>query len=186
MRVVGGAARGRRLQAPGGRGVRPTADRVREAVFDVLMSLGALEDATVVDLFAGTGALGIEALSRGASAATLVERDQAAVAAIRSNLDATGLAGRGRAVRAEALSWLARQSTTFDVAFCDPPYGFAAWGELLAALPARLAVLESAAPIGQTPGWQELKERRYGTTLVRFVYPLPSLGKHDCVAKGGS
>jgi len=93
MRVVGGVAGGRRLRAPAGRSIRPTGDRVREAVFNVLTSLRAVEGATVVDLFAGTGALGIEALSRGAAHVTFVDRDPAAAATIRDNVAAVGLAG---------------------------------------------------------------------------------------------
>src|SRR5947207_548827 len=107
MRVVGGMAGGRRLRSPAGRSIRPTSDRVREAVFNVLTSLGEVEGATVVDLFAGTGALGIEALSRGAAHATFVDRDPVAVATIRDNLAAVGLAGASsEVVRADVLRWL--------------------------------------------------------------------------------
>ena len=95
MRVFAGSARGRRLQAPGGRDIRPPSDRVREAIFSSLDSMDAITGAHIVDLFAGTGALGIEALSRGAASALLVERDPRAVAVIRANLDALGLAGAG-------------------------------------------------------------------------------------------
>ncbi|MFN2506284.1 MAG: RsmD family RNA methyltransferase, partial [Acidimicrobiales bacterium] len=93
MRVVAGLAGGRRLQAPEGRSIRPTSERVREAVFASLGSLGAVQGARVLDLFAGSGALGIEALSRGARSATFVDSDLRAVAAIRANLAAVGLVG---------------------------------------------------------------------------------------------
>ena len=91
VRVVAGTARGRRLVAPAGRDTRPTSDRVRESIFNALHSLGAVEEATVVDLFAGSGALGIEALSRGAAEATFVDSDPRAVAAIKRNLGAIGV-----------------------------------------------------------------------------------------------
>jgi 16S rRNA (guanine966-N2)-methyltransferase len=107
MRVVGGVARGRRLRAPSGEWIRPTSDRVREAIFNVLGSLGGVEGATVVDLFAGTGALGIEALSRGAAQVTFVDRDPVAAATIRDNLATVGLAEASHdVVRAAALGWL--------------------------------------------------------------------------------
>src|SRR5437588_12429149 len=93
MRVVGGMAGGRRLRSPAGRSIRPTSDRVREAIFNVLTSLGEVEGATVVDLFAGTGALGMEALSRGGAQATFVDRDPVAVATIRTTLAAAGRRG---------------------------------------------------------------------------------------------
>src|SRR5438105_4298652 len=98
MRVVAGTARGIRLVAPPGRDTRPTSDRVREATFNALGSLGAIEDARVVDLFAGTGALGIEALSRGAAHATFVERERAAIDTIERNLAAARLAAVGTVV----------------------------------------------------------------------------------------
>jgi 16S rRNA (guanine966-N2)-methyltransferase len=107
VRVVAGSARGRPLRAPPGDRVRPTADRVREATFNALGSLGLVEGARVLDLFAGTGALGIEALSRGADRACFVDHDARSLAVVRANLAATGLAERATVVRAEALSWLA-------------------------------------------------------------------------------
>ena len=117
MRVVAGDFKGRRLVAPRGAGTRPTADRVREALFSML---GDVSDARVLDLYAGSGALGIEALSRGAKSAVFVERDQAALAALRRNLDAVG--ARAEVRRQDVLRFLARPEGTFDLVFCDPPY----------------------------------------------------------------
>src|SRR5439155_24104030 len=117
VRVVAGSAKGRRLQAPPGRDVRPTSDRVREAVFSSLASMEAVEGASVLDLFAGTGALGIEALSRGAATATFVDDDPRAVAAVKANLASTGLDG-GTVVRADALRWL-EGAPAFDLALVD-------------------------------------------------------------------
>ncbi len=174
VRVIGGTARGRRLRAPKSVAVRPTADRVRESIFDVLAHLGAVEDATVVDLFAGSGALGIEALSRGAAAATFVETDRDAVATIKANLEATGLASAvTHVVRADAVSWCSSVTEPFDLAFVDPPYAFAAWHELLCCLPARTAVLESAHEIELAGDFLLHRSYRYGGTLVTVAVTSP-------------
>lgn len=169
MRVVAGTARGRRLDAPEGRDTRPTTDRVREAVFNALGSLDALADATVVDLFAGSGALGIEALSRGATHATFVERDRRARAVVAANLERCGLAGRATVVEADAERYLAGGVGPFDVALLDPPYAFDAWEALLATLPADLAVIESDREVVPGPGWEVVRSKRYGTTLVTIA-----------------
>ncbi len=153
---------------------RPTSDRVREAIFDILTSLGEVEDAEVLDLFAGSGALGIEALSRGAAAVTFVESDRRAVATVEANLAAAGFAAAGPAggpgvakvVRAEALGWCATTGRRFDLALCDPPYRFEDWDRLLEHLPADLAVLESSRPIRARAGWEVHRCYRYGSTLV--------------------
>jgi 16S rRNA (guanine966-N2)-methyltransferase len=117
MRVVAGEFRGRRLAAPRGARTRPTADRVREAL---LSMLGDVSGARVLDLYAGSGALGIEALSRGAESAVFVERDPRAVAAIERNLESIGL--EEEVVRQDAVRFLARTEGMFDLVFCDPPY----------------------------------------------------------------
>jgi 16S rRNA (guanine966-N2)-methyltransferase len=171
VRVVAGSARGRRLVAPPGRATRPTSDRVREAVFASLESAGLVTGARVVDLFAGSGAMGIEALSRGAAHATFVESAPAALVAIRANLVATGLAARAEVVRADVLRWLgtAPAPGPFDLAFVDPPYAFDRWDELLDRLPAAVAVLEAAAPVAVSARWEVLRERRYGGTVVQTI-----------------
>lgn len=169
MRVVAGTARGLRLQAPAGRAVRPTSERVREAVFAMLGSMGAVEGADVVDLFAGTGALGIEALSRGARAATFVDHDPGAVAVVKANLEATGLAGLAQVVRADALRYLAGSPQVWDLALVDPPYGFDGWPALLGVLAATLAVLEAPAPVEAGEGWEVVRSRSYGGTVVTLA-----------------
>jgi 16S rRNA (guanine966-N2)-methyltransferase len=174
--VIGGDLRGRRLTAPPGNSVRPTSDRVREAIFDILFSQGGVEGAAVVDLFAGSGALGIEALSRGAASVTFVERDPAALAAIRANLVAVGRTeaerdGEATVVRADAEQWVAATAARFDVALVDPPYRYEGWEELVARLPAELAVLESGAEITAPGGWVVIKSRRYGGTIVTVARP---------------
>ena len=117
MRVVAGEFKGRRLHAPRGAGTRPTADRVREALFSIL---GDVSGARVLDLYAGSGALGIEALSRGAESALFVERDRRALAALRRNLDAVGADAEVRSQ--DALRFMAHPEGVFDLVFCDPPY----------------------------------------------------------------
>ena len=125
MRVVAGTARGRRLAAPPGAVTRPTPDRVREAVFNSLHSLGVLPGCRVLDLYAGTGAMGIEALSRGASAAVFVERHPEALAALRANLAATGLEDRAAVVAADVDDYLkAPDLAGVALPAADPPGGF--------------------------------------------------------------
>ncbi|MGH8987070.1 MAG: RsmD family RNA methyltransferase [Acidimicrobiales bacterium] len=166
MRVIAGSSRGRRLPAHLPGAVRPTSDRVREAIFDVLGSMGGVEGASVLDLFCGSGALGAEALSRGASAVTFVDHDAAALAAVRTNLAATDLVGPGASlVRAELPGWLGR-APHVELALCDPPYAFDDWRTLLSLLDADVAVLESGAEIEVPGGWMVARSRRYGGTLV--------------------
>jgi 16S rRNA (guanine966-N2)-methyltransferase len=136
VRVVAGEFKGHPLRAPRGSATRPTADRVREALFSML---GDVSGARVLDLFAGSGALGIEALSRGAESAVFVDRDPRAVAATRRNLEAVGAEAEVR--RQEALRFLAAYRGTFDLVLVDPPYDSAARlaGPLAERLPAALA-----------------------------------------------
>ncbi|HET6953825.1 MAG TPA: 16S rRNA (guanine(966)-N(2))-methyltransferase RsmD [Acidimicrobiales bacterium] len=179
MRVVAGSARGRTLVTPAGARTRPTTDRVREAIFNALGSRDAIDGAQVVDLFAGSGALGIEALSRGAAHVTFVDRDRAARQAIRRNLDTCGLADRAQIVAATVERWLASLAgTRFDLAFCDPPYAFDRWAALLDAVPAALVVVESDRPVPLPEGWHLDREARYGGTWVGFAAP-PEGGRPD-------
>jgi|SRR5664280_153471 len=176
MRVIGGDYRGRRLSAPVGANVRPTSDRVREAVFNILYSLGGVEGLQVADLFAGTGAMGIEALSRGAASVTFVERDPRSVDAVRSNLVAVGLQdaealGDATVVRADVDSWVTQTASRYDLVLCDPPYDYAGWDTLVSRLPGDLVVLESGAELGAPDGWAVLKSRRYGGTIVTVARP---------------
>lgn len=121
MRIIAGAWRGRTIEAPTGAATRPTADRTRETLFSMLSSrLGSLDDLLVADLFAGSGALGLEALSRGSASATFVESDLKAMAAIRHNAERLGASGRVRLVAGSALNL--PKSPPFDLIFADPPY----------------------------------------------------------------
>lgn len=170
MRVVAGTARGRKLEVPPGDHTRPTADRVREAIFNSLYSLGAVEGARVLDLFAGSGALGIEALSRGAASATFVENDRAALVALRRNLDALGLTDDARVVPGDGTTFLA-SATDFDLILLDPPYEFAGWEALLALVPDAVVVIESDREIDLPAGWLNHRVRRYGGTVVTLAIP---------------
>jgi 16S rRNA (guanine966-N2)-methyltransferase len=173
MRVIGGRSRGRRLAAKLPVSVRPTSDRVRESIFDILGSLGGVDGLRVVDLFCGSGALGVEALSRGAVSATFVDQDLAALAAVRANLESVGLADEpATVVRAALPGWLTGAGAPeFDLALCDPPYDFDQWPVLLSALRADLVVMESSASIVlPESGWVVTKERRYGGTLVTVAH----------------
>ena len=168
MRVVAGTFKGRRLAAPRGTRTRPTADRVREALFSMLGDVG---DARVLDLYAGSGALGIEALSRGAASAVFVERDAQALAAIERNLAAVGV--EATVVRQDVLRFLARADGAFDLVFCDPPYDSASRlaGQLADRLPALCAedariVTESDKRNPLVLPFPLLVERAYGDTRI--------------------
>jgi 16S rRNA (guanine966-N2)-methyltransferase len=185
--VVAGTARGRRLVSPSGTDTRPTSDRVREAVFNALTSLDVVHDADVVDLFAGSGALGIEALSRGARRATFVDRDQRAIAAIRSNLDTLGFAAVAdvRAASVESvLDAAVTQGRYWDVALCDPPYAFDDWTTLAAEVPATWLVAESNRDVELGEGWEVVRQKRYGSTVV-FVARRDGPGGADALGPPG-
>jgi 16S rRNA (guanine966-N2)-methyltransferase len=168
MRVISGSARGRKLVAPEGSGTRPTPDRVREATFNALGSLGVVQEATVLDLFAGSGAMGIEALSRGAARATFVDQDIAARRAIEANLATCDLAAAAEVVATTAERFLggAGQGRRWDLALLDPPYDYDGWPELLLDLPATVAVLEAPKAVDPPFGWEVVRAKRYGRTHV--------------------
>lgn len=170
MRVVAGDLRGRRIEAPTSDATRPTTDKVRQAVFNALGSLEVVEGARVLDLFAGTGAMGIEALSRGAAHCVFVERDRDALAVLKKNIAALGLADRATVLAVDALSAAARQPG-IDLLIADPPYGFDQWHELIVDADAALVVLESDRALGEIAGWDTVREKKYGRTHVAFLQP---------------
>jgi len=138
---------------------------VREAVFNALTSMDVLVDSTVLDLFAGTGALGLEALSRGAAQATFVERDGQARAALLQNLERTGFVATATVVSGRAEQFL-ETAGAFDLALLDPPYAFDGWSALLAELDAEVIVVESDREIDLGPRWEVVRPKWYGSTLV--------------------
>lgn len=171
MRVVSGSLRGRRIESPRGDATRPTTDKVREAVFNALGSADVVVGAKVVDLFAGTGAMGIEALSRGAAHCTFVEKDRTALSVLRENISALDLEDVATVVSGDATS-PHYASIECDLLIADPPYGFAKWQTLLNSVRASFVVIESADSIGEIEGFEVLRERKYGRTVVTFLRPV--------------
>jgi 16S rRNA (guanine966-N2)-methyltransferase len=183
MRVVGGRLRGRNLAAPASREIRPTADRLRESLFNILVHAyeNPIEGARVLDLFAGTGALGIEAISRGAGFALFVDNDAEARALLRNNVEALGLGGVTKVFRRDATELgPAHPVEPFSLVFLDPPYGKGLAEKALASLrdggwltKAALLVVEEAKAAAFTApeGFVELERRAYDDTEFVFLKP---------------
>ena len=184
MRIVSGSFRGKTLAAPQGEATRPTSDRARQAIFNILEHAAwssGVRDARVIDLFAGSGALGFEALACGAAFCLFVETDEAARGAIRENVEAMGLFGKTRVHRRDATDLGVRPGAdgpAFDLAFLDPPYakalGEAALGKLAAGgwlAPGATVVFErgAAEPEVAVPGFSALDVRDYGAARVHFL-----------------
>ena len=168
MRVVAGEFGGRKLVAPAGTATRPTTDKVREAVFNSLVAQGIVDGGVVVDLFAGSGALGIEALSRGAPRCIFVERDRAALRALRENVAALGLDDRATIVTSDVMAWVPAMRGV-DLALIDPPYTFEAWDKLLSLLQVEFAVCEAPIEVPAGAGWSTLRAKRYGRTWTTLL-----------------
>lgn len=178
MRIIGGRLKGRRLAAVRGQ-IRPTADRVREAIFNILGP--EVDDSLVLDLFAGTGALGLEALSRGARSAIFVENHKSALQVLQRNVSQCGLTGVSRVLplpAAKALSRLAATGEQFSLIFLDPPYGFGLAANTVALLAQQNLVTSSGRIVAEHSRLEELAavyqplersdQRRYGATMVSF------------------
>jgi len=191
LRIVAGKLKGRAIVAPEGQGTRPTSDRARQAIFNVLEHAAWAEPlvgARVMDLFAGSGALGFEAMSRGAAFCLFVETDEAARGAIRENADTFGVMGATRVHRRSAIDLGARPGSdgeAFDLAFLDPPYGKGLGEQSLLRLlegnwlkPGALVVFErgSDEPEIETPGCERLDARDYGAARVLFLRAGPDAG----------
>ncbi len=174
MRVITGSARGRRLKTLEGLETRPTAERVKEGVFNILQF--QLADSRVLDLFAGTGQMGIEALSRGAERAVFVDSRRQAAALVRENLAATGLGDRASVVCGEALAYLRSVRERFDVIFIDPPYAAGLWESALSAISQFDILSDHGIIVCESPAQREMPERvgrcvqyrtyRYGTVKI--------------------
>jgi 16S rRNA (guanine966-N2)-methyltransferase len=177
LRIIGGEWRGRRLDFPAGRDLRPTGDRLRETLFNWLRE--DVPGARVLDLFAGSGALGLEALSRGASEAVFVERSRPVAQALRANLERLDAADRARVVSADARRFLAGSPTPFDLIFLDPPFRSAMIGPVCAALAAGGWLSERAIAYlefdrhGEAPplpaSWSPVREKSTGAVSCRLV-----------------
>jgi 16S rRNA (guanine966-N2)-methyltransferase len=168
VRIISGSRKGHTIHAPAGRGTRPTSDRVRESIFNIV---GPVEDATVLDLYAGSGALGLEALSRGAASAVFVERDPDAIRAIERNLDKLRL--RGTVLRQDGIAVLAGEKRKYDLVFVDPPYEMYTdlQPQLARYLPAVVAadgvvVVETDARIEPDLPLEQRTSRKYGSARV--------------------
>ena len=173
MRVVAGSLRGRPIVAPEGEGTRPTTDRAREATFNSLVSLGAVEDAKVVDLFAGSGAMGIEALSRGAASCAFLERDRKALDSIRHNIKTLQLTDNTTVLSGDVMTNVVALRNV-DLVLADPPYDFDRWADLLTVLnlviaPSGVVVCESGREIQPPEGWEAIRSKRYGRAWVAFL-----------------
>ena len=180
MRIIAGEARGRRLAALGkgdaGAQLRPTSDRVRESLFSVLSGLGVVEDAEVLDLFAGTGALGLEALSRGAASACFVENGRTALGLLDQNIGLTGMADRTKVLRRDVRRLGPAPGARATLVFMDPPYGRGLGEAALNAVieggwlaPGALVVWEESAAIVPPPGCTLRDQRRYGDTQISLL-----------------
>jgi 16S rRNA (guanine(966)-N(2))-methyltransferase RsmD len=181
MRVISGSAKGIQLQAVPGSGTRPISDRVKEAVFSILGD--EIVGSRVLDLFAGTGSVGIEALSRGAELAVFVEKHPQAISTIRANLKRTKLEARARVVRADVFKLLTEPSQPFDLVYIAPPQYQGLWSKALQALDAKpewldpngLAVVQIFPKEMETlplTALQLADQRKYGSTLLCFYEPL--------------
>jgi 16S rRNA (guanine966-N2)-methyltransferase len=173
MRVVAGSLRGRPIVAPEGEGTRPTTDRAREATFNSLVSLGAVVDAKVVDLFAGSGAMGIEALSRGAASCAFLERDRKALDSIRHNIKTLQLTDNTTVLSGDVMTNVVALRNV-DLVLADPPYDFDRWTDLLTVLnlviaPSGVVVCESGREIQPPEGWEAIRSKRYGRAWVAFL-----------------
>ncbi len=185
MRIVGGILRGRNLLSPSGNATRPTSDRARESIFNVLLHAkwlenGVLQESPVMDIFAGTGALGLEALSRGARHCIFVENDKAALKNCHDNIDTLGMDDRSLVMAADALNPPARPDHTDPrrLVFLDPPYGKGMGAATLSAFAAKgwfakgavcMLEMEKKKPEQTPAGFAMQDERAYGIALVRFL-----------------
>lgn len=179
MRIIGGSARGRSIVAPPGSKTRPTQDYVRESLFNIIR--WDVQDARVLDLFAGTGALSLEAISRGAKEAVLIDMDRDACAAIKKNMETSRLGAQCRLIARDyrqAMDALAREGQTFDIVFIDPPYKMENTGDMCAELLDKGLLAESFLIVvehrrGMAPlldlRFEAFDLRKYGDTEITFV-----------------
>jgi 16S rRNA (guanine966-N2)-methyltransferase len=171
MRVIAGTFGGRTLRTADGMTTRPTTDKVRQAVFNSLDSAGLIDGAVVADLYAGCGAVGIEALSRGAAQCTFVERDRDALQALSTNIATLAIDDRATVVATDVMAWVGALRSA-DIVFADPPYEFDGWPSLQSLIQAPLLIAESDQSVEAAPGWEQQRTRRYGRTWVTVLQRL--------------
>jgi 16S rRNA (guanine(966)-N(2))-methyltransferase RsmD len=182
MRIISGTSKGRRLTTPKGQGVRPTSDRVKESIFNILRE--RVEGKIVLDLFAGTGNLGIEALSRGATRSLFVEKGRQAIRLIQKNLSQCGLEGRSEIIPKDvnrAIGILKQRGESFDLILMDPPYKKGLIARTLDKLDSHRIYHEDSILViehdrreslpGIIVGWNLIRQRRFGDTLISFLTP---------------
>lgn len=191
MRIIGGSAKKRKLQTPKGSSIRPTTDWVREALFNILGP--TIEGARVLDLFAGTGSVGLEAISRGASFVTLVEKNPYALNLLRSNLETCGFNEKSHMAAKEAIRFIQHMAKfppaqTYDFIFADPPYNSHLADKLLAEIapsclsPSGLLIIEhptSNHPAHQDTAWEKKREAVYGKTTLSFYRQVAGNNKNN-------
>lgn len=175
VRIIAGVARGRPLLAPAGKDTRPTSDRAREGLFSTLGTLVEIEGARVLDLYAGSGAVGLEALSRGAAAAVLVESDMKAASVVKRNVEAVGLPG-ARVVVDRVERYLGADAAAYDIAFLDPPYDVS--DDIVARVLAAVTLTDDGVLVVERsvrspepawpPGVERVRERRYGEGVLWY------------------
>lgn len=179
MRVIGGTFRGRRLLTPKGLGTRPATDRVRESIFNLISARMSLDGISVLDLFCGTGALGLEAISRGASRATFVESEPRVLAVARENAARLGVNDRCVFVRRDVAAFVRRPREQFDLVFADPPYGL----DIVSGLPEQVIPMlhshgffllehDRRLKFHEVRGWVD--SRVYGRTIVSIFMAIPT------------
>ncbi|MBQ4289043.1 MAG: 16S rRNA (guanine(966)-N(2))-methyltransferase RsmD [Clostridia bacterium] len=176
MRIVAGTARGKRILTLEGREItRPTTEKVREAVFGSLQF--EIPDSKVLDLFAGSGAMGIEALSRGAASAVFVDNDRNAVGIIRKNLESTGFTDRAKVIQADYMTVIRGMKESFGYIFLDPPYKSGYYDDCLTAIyenniiePDGKIVVEHDGTLKLEDRWPVIKEKRYGKIYITYLY----------------
>ncbi len=177
MRVISGSARGKKLISPEGLNVRPTLDRVKESVFNMIAF--DILDSSVLDLFCGSGALGIEALSRGAASAVFVDMSRDSLSATKQNLAATRLADSAETVLCDSIAYIRNTTKTFDIIFIDPPYKAGLYQEVLSSIlekkllnPGGKIVVESAIDDSPTVSegiFSEVREKKYGKVKILIM-----------------
>jgi 16S rRNA (guanine966-N2)-methyltransferase len=174
MRIVSGIVKGRKLFTPSSQDVRPSKDRVREAIFNSLTSFDLIEGRHFIDLFAGSGALGLEALSRGARKVTFVDNQKACIDVIQTNVAALGFEKNTEMILSDYVHQLGRIQVD-DVVLLDPPYKFKNWEGLLNSIVADVVVIESDRNVSIMEPWNVIKTKRYGTSVVAIA--IKPLGK---------